>query len=356
VGQKGEKLWIFDESGIHLLPFQNNNNSVVGSGEGIHRIRFHETTCCGVDFSRDGNCVACGDFGGQVMVWSLDHPHPISTTRFSSPVRSLCWRKNGPDAISEPIIVGLMDGSLYVWSHTADKKGKFLTALSGNVTCLQWNKMDPNFLAASSTEGTLAILKWEEEKHTLQTHWSIKAHAPSTGPQNINFGSLHKFAEVWSLCWSPDCKFIATGSEDQKIRIWDTNNGAFVCELTGHTSAVTCVDWKITSQGSILATSGDDRTVRLWKTEPWEIYHVFDTTEIDDWHTVTYLALEGSDRIACATQNGWLFVWNLSTKLKLFSKRLHLGSIEGLRWHDTNNCIVTCASDCVINVIDAAIS
>lgn len=45
------------------------------------------------------------------------------------------------------------------------------------------------------------------------------AHLPSA-ERNSDFGSLHKFAEIWSLSWSPDNKFVATASEDQKTRIW----------------------------------------------------------------------------------------------------------------------------------------
>ncbi len=62
-------------------------------------------------------------------------------------------------------------------------------------------------------------------------------------------------------------------------------------ELSGHTSAVTCVDWQVTKLGNILATCGDDRKVMIWNTDDFSLVHIFETKEIDDWHTATYLGM-----------------------------------------------------------------
>lgn len=68
-------------------------------------------------------------------------------------------------------------------------------------------------------------------------------------------------------------------------------------------------------------------------------------------HTLTYLAIEdGGNRIAVATQSGYLFVWNLASKLKEFGEKMQAGSIEGLRWNSRTGYIVSCASDCSVNM------
>jgi WD40 repeat protein len=116
----------------------------------------------------------------------------------------------------------------------------------------------------------------------------------------------------------------------------------------------------------------------VWNASTWELYHVFDTKEQDEWHTMTYLALENlnqerenenesesenenekekekqekrrGDGIACATQNGCVFVWSLQEKQKLFGGKMHAASIEGLVWSPQSGYIATCASDCTANV------
>jgi hypothetical protein len=55
--------------------------------------------------------------------------------------------------------------------------------------------------------------------------WSFVAHEPSTGPVDPNFGSLDKFAEVWSTisnCGKLD--YLVTASEDQTCKIWAVKN------------------------------------------------------------------------------------------------------------------------------------
>ena len=79
--------------------------------------------------------------------------------------------------------------------------------------------------------------------------------------------------------------------------------------------------------------------------------HVFETSGIQEWHTITYAAIEKLGyRAACVTQNGFLFVMDLRTMTIIVTERLHNGSIEGFDW---KNKILTCSSeglDCVISL------
>ena len=40
-------------------------------------------------------------------------------------------------------------------------------------------------------------------------------------------------AEVWSLCWNPNDSLLATASEDQTVKIWNTSDWHCVTTLTG---------------------------------------------------------------------------------------------------------------------------
>jgi len=185
----------------------------------------------------------------------------------------------------------------------------------------------------------------------LKLNINFVAHAPiKDKPQNLNFGSIHKFAEIWSLAWSPSNQMIATTSEDQTTCIWDVHTGNKLHTLIGHTSAVTSIDWKQTCMSEILVTCADDRTVRIWSTDTWEVIYTFETIEsTNEWHTATYTALSAT-HICCVTQNGYILVWDLLSKRKIFGEKMHTGSIEGLAWHEPSGLLATCASDCTVNV------
>jgi hypothetical protein len=201
---------------------------------------------------------------------------------------------------------------------------------------MRWEHGDaPGLLAAGTTNGTLHVMRLvvvpaassdHVDRLCLEDVLVLEAHRPVAGPQNLQFGSIGLFAEIWSLAWSPDNGAIATCSEDQTTSVWALPGGEKRHTLTGHTTAVTGVDWQLmrrrlpaaaSSSSStteeeegewheVLATCADDRKVMVWNARTWALMHVFDTSDdIHDWHTLTYCALQPrGDKLCCVTQNG----------------------------------------------------
>ena len=61
---------------------------------------------------------------------------------------------------------------------------------------------------------------------------------------------------------APDGSWLATGSNDGTVRIWDAATGQERATLTGHTGRVKAV--AVAPDGSWLASGSDDGTVRIW--------------------------------------------------------------------------------------------
>ncbi|KAM5563260.1 WD repeat-containing protein WDS [Rosa sericea] len=68
-------------------------------------------------------------------------------------------------------------------------------------------------------------------------------------------------------------KFIASGSENSQVYIWNRRNSMPIEVLCGHSMTVNCVSWNL-RRPQMLASASDDHTIRIWgsslskKTQP----------------------------------------------------------------------------------------
>ena len=67
---------------------------------------------------------------------------------------------------------------------------------------------------------------------------------------------------VYCLAVLSDGVTLASGSDDNTIKLWDTRTGACTRTLKGHTGRV--YGLAVLSDGVSLASGSSDRTVRLW--------------------------------------------------------------------------------------------
>ena len=72
-------------------------------------------------------------------------------------------------------------------------------------------------------------------------------------------------AAITRLDFSTDGRYIAGGSHDNNVYVWDMRSESLCAELSGHQSQVTFVDFA--AEGPILASSGWDSTIRIWNVE-----------------------------------------------------------------------------------------
>jgi streptogramin lyase len=67
---------------------------------------------------------------------------------------------------------------------------------------------------------------------------------------------------VWSVCFAPHGRLLASGASDQTVRLWDPATGNPLQTLEGHTEAIISVVFS--PDGKLLASGSKDTTVRLW--------------------------------------------------------------------------------------------
>lgn len=70
-------------------------------------------------------------------------------------------------------------------------------------------------------------------------------------------------AAVTNVAWSPDGLYLASGSADKTVQVWQAINGALRYTFVGHAAPVTALAWNMTS--TYIASAGDeDGKVWVW--------------------------------------------------------------------------------------------
>jgi WD40 repeat protein/transcriptional regulator with XRE-family HTH domain len=85
----------------------------------------------------------------------------------------------------------------------------------------------------------------------------------TTGRKLVTFSGHGEGVALDGIAYRPDGKWIATSGNDATIKVWDSETGAEIFTLIGHTGPTFGVAFS--PDGQYLATSSVDRTVKVWK-------------------------------------------------------------------------------------------
>jgi glucose repression regulatory protein TUP1 len=116
---------------------------------------------------------------------------------------------------------------------------------------------------------------------------------------------------IRAVCFSPDGKFLATGGEDHKIRIWDIQAKRVCSMFTGHTSDIYSLEFS--NNGRLLVSGSGDKSVRVWDMESNQLKSKFiiESTNIKD-PGVTCVAISPDSRyIAAGSLDKFVRVWDV---------------------------------------------
>lgn len=127
------------------------------------------------------------------------------------------------------------------------------------VNVVKFNR-EGDLLASAGDDGSLILWQKsdtivkefgrEEEDDECQESWIAKRVLRSSN------------SEIYDISWSPDLKYIATGSMDNVIRIYDAVKGQ-VHQLRDHSHYVQGISWDPLNQ--YLATQSADRSVNIYE-------------------------------------------------------------------------------------------
>ena len=274
-----------------------------------------------VAFSPDGSKIVTGTVGGSVKVWDTASGSKLMDLvgHEAQKVVTVAFSPDGTKIVSS---CGDMDNSIRVWDSSTGVE--LLVIFKGNIfkDGLQGENSKGHMRyggAVSFSPDGSRIVSGSEDKvrmwsassgakiwerpenvvadsgnhHVIGTEIHFKSVSFSPDGSKVVTGSDDNTIRVWnsntgdelleieltvevnSVSFSPDGTRIVSGSNDNTVRVWDSSTGASLKNLTGHTGYITHVSFYL-DESRILSGSLDN-TVRLWDSHTGELLYSRET-------------------------------------------------------------------------------
>ncbi|MUH00871.1 NACHT domain-containing protein [Scytonema sp. UIC 10036] len=152
---------------------------------------------------------------------------------------------------------------------------------------------------------------------------------------------------VFSLSWSPDGDILASGSSDRTIRLWDVHTGHCLRTLQGHTDGVSALSFS--SDGQILASACVDSLIRLWDVSNGECCKVM------QGHSRTIRSLRFSPDgsiLASGSDDCSIRLWDRKTGKCLKVLEGHIDIVQSLAWSPDSHTLASGSYDCSLRLWD----
>jgi platelet-activating factor acetylhydrolase IB subunit alpha len=165
-------------------------------------------------------------------------------------------------------------------------------------------------------ESRTASLQAELDQATPSSLLSRRNQDPASWlPKSLARLTLQSHREpVTCVAFHPIFSSVASGSDDNTVKIWDWELGELERTLKGHTRAVLDVDYGGPKGGTLLASCSSDLTIKLW--DPSTGYHNIRTLPGHD-HSVSavrFISSSGS-LLVSASRDKALRVWDVGKVL-----------------------------------------
>ncbi|AKG21049.1 WD40 repeat domain-containing serine/threonine-protein kinase [Calothrix sp. 336/3] len=218
---------------------------------------------------------------------------------------------------------------------TGNNSWHCVQTLTGHPVAVRSLAISPNgqMLASGSDDNTIKL--WSLSSGSLLKTLS----SPS--------GILRQSTWFTSLGFSPDSQILYSGSLDKSLKAWDCNTGKIIRSLKAHADSVMAI--ALTSDGKILATGSRDNMIRLWQLPV--VYQVRSTKAHTD--AISTLAITPDNQtLVSGSRDNTIKIWNLGKGNLLHTLTGHTDWIYSLAITPNGKILASGSRDMTIHLWD----